>query len=396
MGDMTPFWKLSAAGFAATAITYGPARMGFGLFLSEFRSAFSISTDTAGVVSGMGFLGMLTGLIVAYAMTARHGPRLPVLCGLLAATLGMATVALAPNLPVLAAGVFLAMSSTGFAWSPFNNAVRRQVTDEASVTALSIISAGTGLGIAAAGATALLLGLGDMPWRIGWATFSLAAGLALAGNIVALRDVAGHSGLPATEPWDALLCRPALPLYGIALSYGITTAIYISFATDRAEGAGGLAFVPEGLTPAVMFLALGLFGLVGLFTGRAKQAVGLAGLIRCLMLAAAVSHALVALLPTSAAGLLLSTALQGAFVMMMSAIFSFWSERLFPLLPALSFTAVLIAVAAGSVIGPVAAGFMAGTYGPEAMFLATGGVSALTAAGIASGQIRERAAAPAG
>ena len=72
---MTPFIKLSAAGFAATAITFGPARMGFGLFLAEFKSTFSLSTGMAGVISGIGFFGFFLGLLISYAMTARSGPR---------------------------------------------------------------------------------------------------------------------------------------------------------------------------------------------------------------------------------------------------------------------------------------------------------------------------------
>ncbi len=58
---MTPFWKLSAAGFAATAITYGPVRMAFALFLPEFRSVFVLSIQQAGIVSSLGFFGFLSG-----------------------------------------------------------------------------------------------------------------------------------------------------------------------------------------------------------------------------------------------------------------------------------------------------------------------------------------------
>ena len=68
---MTPFWKLSAAGFAATAITYGPARMGFGLFLPEFRSVFSISIQQAGIIASLGFFGFFVGLLISQVMTAR-------------------------------------------------------------------------------------------------------------------------------------------------------------------------------------------------------------------------------------------------------------------------------------------------------------------------------------
>ena len=139
---MPRFWSLSAAGFAATAISYGPGRMGFGLFVPEFRDAFSMSTSAIGFVSSFGFLGFFIGLLTAQALLRRRGPELPVLCGLSAATLGMGLVAVAASLPVLAIGVFLATSSAGFAWTPFNDAVHRTLTDKWRPAALSGISTG--------------------------------------------------------------------------------------------------------------------------------------------------------------------------------------------------------------------------------------------------------------
>ena len=62
---MTFFHSLSAAGFAATAISYGPARMGFGLFVPEFKSTFAISAPMVGLVSSLGFAGFFIGLLVA-------------------------------------------------------------------------------------------------------------------------------------------------------------------------------------------------------------------------------------------------------------------------------------------------------------------------------------------
>ncbi|MBM9596216.1 MFS transporter [Roseitranquillus sediminis] len=383
---MTPFVKFSAAGFAATAITYGPARMEFGLFLPEFRSAFSMSSGQAGLVSALGFLGLLA----AYAMIARRGPRLPVVIGLCAATLGTALVALAPSLALLSAGVFLAMSSAGFAWAPFNNAVHRVVADERRPSALSIVSTGTSLGIAAAGAIALVLGLGGMSWRVGWAAFAVASALALLANWMALRDVAGSGGPASDEPWRVLLRARAIPLYGIALSFGVTTAVYISFAADRVQQAGGLPGLPEGLSPAVMFLSFGTLGLAGLATGRAKAAAGLPSLIRLLLIASTLSLLLVALAPRSWPGFVLSAGLQGVYVMMTSAVLAFWSERLFPELPSLSFTITLLAVAAGSVLGPLGAGIVSGAAGGGPMFLGAAALSAVTAAAVRPRYVSER------
>jgi|SRR6056297_3190294 len=387
---MTPFWKLSAAGFAATAITFGPARMGFGLFLPEFRSAFGMTTGTAGLVSGLGFLGWLLGLLAAYAMTARFGPRRPVLFGLLAATAGMGLVAVAPGLPVLSAGIFLAMMSAGFSWSPFNNAVHSQVPDAARPAALSIVSTGTSLGVAAAGAIALGLGLSGVSWRIAWVVFATGGLLAALGNIAALRDVAGRPGPAANRPWGFLLRRAALPLYGVALSFGTTSGIFIAFAADRVEQAGGLPGIAPGTSPSIVFIGYGMLGLIGLATGRLKTMAGLAGLLRLLMLGSVLSLGLVALMPNSWAGVIASAGLQGAFVMMMSAILAFWSERLFPELPALSFTVALFAAAVGNVLGPAVAGFVADAFGAGPMFLAAAAVSLGTAAAIRTRVVTER------
>jgi len=388
---METFWKLSAAGFAATAITYGPARMGFGLFLSEFRDDFTLSTGLAGVMSSLGFLGMLIGLVVAYATLARAGPRPPVLLGLGLATAGTALVASATSVPILTLGIVLAMTSAGFAWTPFNNIVNRRLPDETRPSALAIISTGTSLGIAAAGATAIVVGLSDLPWRMAWGTFAAASALALFANIFALREPSGPLGASTpVEPWGTLLHRSAMPLYAIALSFGTTTAIYFSFAADRIEQAGGLPGAPAGSSPSILFVAYGIFGLLGLATGRIKGVTGLSALLWLLLLASALSSGLVALIPTSWPGVILSAGLQGIFVMMMSAIMAFWSERLFPQMPARSFTATLIAVAIGSVLSPVVAGTASELWGPEFMFLTTAILSITTMPVILPRFVQER------
>jgi len=366
--------------------------MGFGLFVPELRSAFSMSTATVGLVSSIGFLGFFIGLLVAMPQLRRKGARIPVLSGLAAATVGMGAVAFAPSLPVLTIGVFLAALSAGLAWTPFNDAVHRNVSDQDRPSALSAVSTGTAVGIASAGFAAFAQVVGDLSWRWAWAAFAAASAIALAGNWAAFRGAhTGHGNEPETGLRE-LLRASAIPLFTIGFVYGTTSATYIAFAADQAVKAGGVQGVPVGTAPALVYMCYGLLGLAGLLTGQLRNTVGLPALLRLLMLAGALSMVLAAMAPGSWAGLTLSAGLQGVHVMMTSAVLAFWSERLFPSLPSLSFTAALLAAAAGSVLGPAAAGGVSGVFGVEAAFLGTAALPACTALLLRDRHVRERAA----
>ncbi|SPJ25155.1 hypothetical protein PAA8504_03002 [Palleronia abyssalis] len=363
--------------------------MGFGLFVPEFRSAFSMSSSAVGIVSSIGFAGFFIGLLIAQFFLNRRGPEFPVLSGLAAATVGLGIVALAPGVFVLAIGVFLAASSAGFAWTPFNDAVHRKVRDVDRATALSEISSGTAIGIAAAGGVALAMVLAGFGWRICWGAFAGASAVALIVNWAALRQVDKSPDDPPKKGWRDLLQRCAIPLFGVAFVYGTTSAIYISFAADRfaEEGVPGM---PGGSAAPLVFIFYGLFGLSGLLTDRVRNAIGLTWLLRALLVIGATSLALAAFGSGRWSGLVASAGLQGVNVMMTSAVLAFWSERLFPRFPALGFTATLLATAAGSVLGPMVAGWVSGSMGVAAMFYGTAAIPLVTTVLIWSRIITEK------
>src|SRR6056297_2365028 len=369
-GAISYFRSLSAAGFAATAISYGPARMGFGLFVPEFRSAFSMSAPAIGLISGLGFAGYLLGLLAAEAMLVRRGPRAPVVTGLLAA------------------------SSAGFAWTPFNDAVHRKIGDGDRPAVLARVSTGTSLGIVGAGLASLGMALTGLSWRACWAFFAAAGAVALVISRIGLRDVG--KAVPAQgqgNGWRDLLNVRAIPLFAIGFIFGVTTAIYIAFAADHLVATGGVPGVPAAATPALLFIFYGFFGLTGLFTGRVKAKAGLPALLRTLLLAGALSLVLVAVTRESWAGLVVSAGLQGVYVMMTSAVLALWSERLFPSLSAMGFTATLLATAVGSVLGPALAGVASEAMGAATMFIGAAALPAIAAAALRNRHARDRPAA---
>ena len=384
---MTPAAKLTAAGFVATAVAFGPARMGFGLFLPAFREAFALTTATAGLIASGGFLAFLLALVASAWLGRRHGERVPVVVGALAASAGFLTVAAAAEPGLLALGIALSGASAGLCWAPFNDAAERVLPDAARAGALSVISTGTTFGVVVAAGLAFAVTEGVLDWRAVWVSFALGgfvlAGLALAGLPSSRRgrhpardaiEQVVLTALPAVadpEPAGARLTRrEAFPLYATAFSYGIANAVFLSFAADRVVEAGGLPGLADEAASTVIFLAYGICGVLGLVTGRIEARTGLAPLLCAIFAAAALSLVLIAVAPLSWLAVVVAAGLHGVAVMMVSAVFSFWSLRLFPGYATLGFTATLLSVAAGSVVGPGLAGFLAASLGAAVMFLA--------------------------
>lgn len=377
---MTSTTRLTAAGFVATAVAFGPARMGFGLFLPAFREEFALSTSTAGLIASGGFLAFLLALPASAWLGARQGQRVPVITGAFAATAGFAAVAAAGAPGLLALGIALAGASAGLCWAPFNDAAERVVPDGVRAGALSVVATGTTVGVAAAAGLALAVTEGVLDWRGAWFGFAL-SGIALAG--IALAGLPpGRGPGPAREagvPGPSLAQRAAVPLYVTALCFGMTNTVFLSFAADRVVAAGGLPGLPDEAAAAVIFLGYGACGLFGLATGRIEARTGLAPLFCAIFAAAALSLVLIALAPGSWSAVLAASGMHGAALMMVSAVFSFWSLRLFPGRGTVGFTATLLSLAAGSVLGPALSGLLAEAQGPEIMFLAAAAPSLATA-----------------
>ncbi|WP_353175554.1 MFS transporter [Salinisphaera sp. T5B8] len=376
---MSRKWPLAAGGALATAVAFGPARVGFGLFLPVFRDEFAMSTSAAGLIASGAFAGFFLALLATAWLVVRLGPRPAVAAGCFAALAGMAIVAIAQNTTMLALGTVLAATSAGFCWSPFNDAAERGVPLGERERALSVISTGTAGGIVGAGILALAVAGLEHGWRTVWVAFALAALLSAAVNLYALARLP-RRGAQGVGPGalSALFSRPTWPLLGIALSFGLTNGFYLSFAVDHVVQSGGLAGVATHLSGPVLYMALGAGGVAGVLTADVKARIGLTALVRGIFLCSLLSLLLVGLWPTHWSALLASAALQGACIMVLSAIFSFWSSHLHPNLPTLGFTATLTLFALGNILGPALGGYAAAPLGLATTFVVNAGLSLAT------------------
>lgn len=366
--------RLGLAGFCATAVAFGPARNGYGLFLPYIRQEFGLSTELLGFIASGLYAGYLIALSLVGLFAARAGTRLLVTVGLLSAGAGMALVAVAPNVAVLAAGVILAGTSAGWSWAPYNDAVDRMAPPQARDRALSIISTGTTFGIMSTGLVALVAGT---VWRGAWLTFAVAALVATALNARLLpggaHDLDG--GVSVSPPgWRRFLCAESAPLFIVALSFGVINAVYWSFAVDLIVRSGNF---PSAAGPA-FYAVMGAVGVVGLLTGDAVARFGLRRVLAAILTSLAVASFLLGVAPGWWSAVGASAVLFGTSVMLMSALLSVWSSEVFPEQPTTGFSVTLFLFGTGSIVGPALVGTFADRFGLDTAFLLVAVVALLT------------------
>ncbi len=359
--------RLGLAGFAATAVAYGPARTGYGLFVPDFREEFGISTWAAGAIGSGLQGGFLLALVATALLVGRLGPRLLVAAGGVSAISGMLLVALSPNPATLAAGVTVAGMSAGFCWSPYNDLAGRTVRAESRSRVLSAVSTGTTLGIAVAGLVALAAVVGELPWRAAWLAFVAAAVLSAVLNALLLP---GGSAVREREavrgPGVGWIFRAgSSPLFVVAFSFGVVNAFYWSFNADIVSSAG----FPLPNAGQVLYVVLGAAGFVGLLTGDLVERIGLDSTLRITLVCLGAGTVLLGAAPGSIAVVGAAAVLYGAGVMFMSALLSLWSSAVFRERPSEGFTAALLFFGVGGVVGPAVLGAWGGAFGLESAFV---------------------------
>ncbi|WP_409331020.1 MFS transporter [Trujillonella humicola] len=356
---------LAAAGLTAIAVSFAFARYGYGLFLPQFRETFDLSTDTAGLLAAGGYAGYLLALLATEALVARTGPRLLVLIGTSAATLGTAVIAAAPNTVVLAIGIWVAATSPGWCWAPFSDAVARQVPKDRRHRTLSVITSGTTFGVLVSAPAAWLTGEGSA-WRLAWAGFAVVALVSAVWNVQLLPggpDPRRTDAPAGTSSWRWLRRPGSAPLLLAGAGFGLTSTVYWTYAVDRIAGAPEL---PDVAAP-VFWVLVGASGIVGTTTGHLVATGGPRWTLVATSIALGLASALLVLTPSWPL-LAVSAVLFGSSFMVLSALLVIWSGEVFPDRPATGFSAALCALALGAIAGLPVLGAYAEARGLPLMF----------------------------
>lgn len=374
-------YRLVLPGLCIVATSYGLARYAYGLYLPVFREVFGLSDAVLALVAAISYASYFCTTLGGIYLSTRLAPRVSVLLGGMAAAIGMAMIAAAQTPLMLGAGVALAGVSPGLAYTPFSEIIATLVSQARQRGIYSVINSGTSLGVMLSGPAAILLG---ERWRLAWALFA-AFGLISTLWCVAIlpRLPARARNLPLGRASVRALANGArLRLFLVSFLTGIATSIYWAFSVDLVTSAAGGTYALLGVTVAstqfgqVFWTLVGLAGFAGMTTGAVVERLGIVRAMCLFLIGTGASMAMIAL-GQSAATVLISGLLFGAFFVSMSAALGMWSLDLFQDLPAVGFGLTFLLLSAGQFFGPVLVGLLIDQVGLGELFMASAGLCAV-------------------
>ena len=358
--------RLTFAGVALIAVTYGLARFALGLFVPELRDTLGLSSSGVGWVLAASFAGYLVALATAGTLLRRVGARVTASFSGICAVVGTAGIASAPAASLTATAAFVGGVSTGWASTALADAVQAQLRHARQATAQTTINAGTSVGLVVAAAAATVAG---DAWRFAWLAF---AGLAVFATMGVTGAVAGTSRRTPTRHIGPLLQPIGGRLAATAVILGGSSATFWAFGREQFVAAAAL---PAG-AGRITWVALGLGGVVGAGAGWAARRYGLVATVAVVWMMFASAHLLLASAPATTASAFALTATIGAGYMAMTGLLIVWAVQDHPDQPGAAVATAFLVLAAGQTVASPAAGLLADHLELGAPFVAAAVIAA--------------------
>lgn len=383
------------AGMLLIAATYGMARFGVGLF----APLLAVQRPELAEVLGWAAAAQFTSYSLAALAAARfvdRAPRAGLLLAGATAALGCLGVAAAGSPAMFVVAVFIGGMGGGFASPALVPVIDAVVPRRASATAQSLVNSGTAVGVIGAGLVA------SAASSVGPAWVFMAAMCATTAVVVwhsagpradrgaSARAVEGPtSRLPASRDRERALVPPTrsgtwhvLAVPGVAaVVAGAGSALIWTFGPLLLTEAGSVAPEQAGW----LWIALGIGGFLGIFTGTLVRHLGTRGGWCFFAGALALASAGVAAsaLTGSAWFAYASMAVFGAGYMSLSGVLILWARTVWPGNAGAGTSMLFIALATGQALGSAGFGLARGAMSPvvlaalAAIFLILGGLAGL-------------------
>ncbi|GAA0308141.1 MFS transporter [Kineococcus aurantiacus] len=361
------------AGAGLIAVTYGVARFGFGLQLTQLAAEFSLTPGTSGLIASGSFAAYCVTALLARRVIERRGGRRALWLAAALAAAGAVVVSLAWTAPVLALGILVAGSAAGAASPALVAAVSTTTPRELVARRQAVVNAGTGIGVAAAGVVALF---GPQTWRPVWIAAAVAALLTAA--VVDRRttwpprpgDDHDPGQDPAAAPAGAATGedgtrRPLLrPVLAAALA-GLGSAAVWTFGRDLLTTVGQL----PGRTTATLWVLLGATAVLGALSGDAVRVLGMRWAWWLTVALSAISTGVLALAAGDVVAAGIAVVVFGGSYTALSGVLITWAGALRPHSAGAATATLFIALTAGQAAGSLLTGGLGAVLGPRAAFL---------------------------
>jgi MFS family permease len=334
---------VAVLGTLLIASTYGMARFGVGLFAPRLVAERPALAPVVGWAAAAQFVSYAVAAAVA-SRTSDRSPRAGLLLAGTTASLGCLGVATTASPGWLVVVVLVGGAGAGLASPALVRVVDALVEPRRAATAQSLVNTGTAVGVVVAGVLALAVpSVAAAWWAMAAVNAAAAAGLLV---LVGRQDLGTRAGTGTSYDWRALVV-PAVA----AVVVGAGSALLWSYGPLVVTRSGPVAEARVGL----LWIALGIGGLLGPLTGRLVDRAGLRGAWVGSVGAVVAAH--LALGAGLGLGLAWPTyvamAAFGAGYMCLSGVLILWARREWPDAAGRGTSLLFIALAVGQALGAV-------------------------------------------
>ncbi|WP_245544959.1 MFS transporter [Lentibacillus jeotgali] len=348
------------------AVTYGLARFSFGLLLPDMRNSLEMSEFVSGLISSLFYLAYCFTIILSTVITTREGPRRMIISAGMSAFAGLLLMSMTPNAWVLALGVLFAGGSTGLVSPPYGAAISLWIKEGKQGEANTWINSGTSFGIALSGAGAILL---SPNWRLTYFIYAILTLLILIWNFRAIPKVGARPRLRFEKGHLSIRgVKGSIPLSVASVILGISTAAFWTFSRSFIGVAGDYS----DWQLSGFWIMIGLFGVLGGFSGSLIEKGGLSYAYKLGSLSIASAPIILSFSPESLFMSYLAAGIFGSSYIFLTGVLLVWGIRVFITNASLGIGVPFLLLAVGQVIGSSLAGLFIGAWGYAPSFILYG------------------------
>lgn len=360
------FSKLVLPAIAMIAATYGLARFSFGLLLPGISESLNMSEHVAGVISSLFYFAYCFAIVVSTLVTTKEGPRRMILLAGLSALTGLLVMTGAPNAGVLALGVLFAGASTGLVSPPYGAAISLWIAREKQGKANTWVNSGTSLGIIITGVMAYFL---TSNWRLTYLIYATMTLFVLIWNNWAIPKTGLNSKLTFKKGKLSIRGIKGAGFLSLAsLNLGISTAPFWTFSRTFIELAG----VYSDWQLSLFWIVIGLFGVLGGFSGSLIEKWGLPAAYKLGSLLLASASIILAFTPSYWLFPYVAAGVFGSFYIFLTGALLVWGIRVFITNASLGISIPFLLLAVGQAIGSLLSGWFVGIWGYATTFIIFG------------------------